>query len=60
MIDLFWRNINTDQLFDDMYANGKMTVTISGSPVAFRFRNSRLRVPFEIKGVPKLTTGKGK
>jgi len=33
MIDLFWRNINTDQLFDDMYDNGKMTVTISGSRV---------------------------
>jgi hypothetical protein len=33
MIDLSWRNINTDQLFDDMYDNGKMTVTISGSRV---------------------------
>ena len=33
MIDLFWRNINTDQLFDDMYDNGKMTITVSGSRV---------------------------
>ncbi|MHB1179300.1 MAG: DUF4238 domain-containing protein, partial [Daejeonella sp.] len=31
IIDLFWRNINTDQLFNDMYENGKMTITVSGS-----------------------------
>lgn len=30
MIDLFWRNINTDSLFDDMYNRAKMTVTVSG------------------------------
>jgi hypothetical protein len=33
MIDLFWRNINTDQLFDDMYNHGQMTITVSGTRV---------------------------
>jgi hypothetical protein len=33
IIDLFWRNINTDRLFDEVYENGKMTVTVSGSKV---------------------------
>ncbi|RNL53353.1 DUF4238 domain-containing protein [Pedobacter jejuensis] len=33
IIDLFWRNINTDRLFDQVYENGKMTVTVSGSKV---------------------------
>ncbi|RZA01427.1 MAG: DUF4238 domain-containing protein [Sphingobacteriaceae bacterium] len=29
IIDLFWRNINTDSLFDEMYEKSKMTVTLS-------------------------------
>jgi hypothetical protein len=33
IIDLFWRNINTDRLFDEMYNKGKMTITGSESKI---------------------------
>lgn len=31
ILDLFWRNINTDKLFDEMYDKGKMTIIVSSS-----------------------------
>jgi len=52
VIDLFWRNINTDQLFDNMYQNGKMVITLSNGDVLSAEETNTIK---QIPGFKQLT-----
>jgi len=52
IIDLFWRNINTDQLFEEIYAKHKITVTVNKSNILSEEQTEQLKT---IPGFKQLT-----
>ena len=55
IIDLFWRNINSDQLFEDIYSNYKITFTLDKTKVLSKEHTEYLKTIPGFKQLSRLS-----